>query len=352
MNEERKYKEHINGLKGFACLMVMIGHFIGLYKYAENFPIHNAVLDTFLSSKLSFIINETYWVNLFFIISGYLVAMSKINNVQVLAKKAILRFLRLGIPVLFASFIIWIMQESIGFYTVETSNLFTNTWIQKNYLQNFYISDVLLSPVNVLILGRVGINGPYWVLRDMFIASIMIYILTWMKNKLQERECLFYISSVCFLELGFVISRIVCACLLGMFLMWGQENYQKIIKEKWFPYLLMFGTIILYFISRAYISFIFFAVLIIFIPKTKLAATIFTSKIATFCGRISFGIYSFHWPVLCSIGMIIILKTSKMIGLLNATILSMGISMIFTIAFSIVFNVIIEKNVSKLLKKI
>lgn len=34
MNSQRK--EYIDGMKGMACLFVLLGHFTGIYKYAEN----------------------------------------------------------------------------------------------------------------------------------------------------------------------------------------------------------------------------------------------------------------------------------------------------------------------------
>ncbi len=34
MNSQRE--EYIDGMKGVACLFVLLGHFTGIYKYAEN----------------------------------------------------------------------------------------------------------------------------------------------------------------------------------------------------------------------------------------------------------------------------------------------------------------------------
>lgn len=352
MVQQNKYKEHISGLKGFACIMVMIGHFIGLYKYAEEFPVKIAIVDVFLNSKLDFILDETYWVNLFFIISGYLVAMSRIEDGRSLFKKCIKRFLRLGMPILGACLFIWIIQESAGFYTEETNIFFTNTWIQEQYPHKFSIVDVLLSPFNVLILNNVEMNSPYWVLRDMFISSLMIYILTWLKNKLREKRLVIVLLAIIFFVIGLVTSRVICAVLIGMFLLWIQEDYKEIIKEKWIPYFLMFITMSLYFISREYLSFIFFGILIIFIPKTKLINSILTSKIGVFFGKISFGIYSFHWPIFCSIGMMVVLEMTKEVGLIGACLLAIGVSILITVVLSVVFYITIERVVSILLRRI
>ena len=39
MARKTNYKSYITGLKGFACVMVMIGHFLGAFAYADNMPI-------------------------------------------------------------------------------------------------------------------------------------------------------------------------------------------------------------------------------------------------------------------------------------------------------------------------
>ena len=65
---------YINGMKGIACLFIMISHFLGIYKYAQEFSPKFPILDIILNSPISFLVNETYWLYLFFVVSGYLVA--------------------------------------------------------------------------------------------------------------------------------------------------------------------------------------------------------------------------------------------------------------------------------------
>ena len=31
-----KREKYIDGMKGYACLFILLGHFMGIYKYAEN----------------------------------------------------------------------------------------------------------------------------------------------------------------------------------------------------------------------------------------------------------------------------------------------------------------------------
>ena len=73
----RSSLKFINGLKGLACLLIMAGHYIGFYKYAENFPSNIRALDIIKnSSTLSELCSESFWVVFFFVISGYLLSRS------------------------------------------------------------------------------------------------------------------------------------------------------------------------------------------------------------------------------------------------------------------------------------
>ena len=170
--------KYFDGLKGIGCLMIMICHYLGLIKYAQS--INNSYLThTILSinnSIFSSLINETIWLQLFFIISGYLISFTKINNLKELIKKILHRFMRFFIPILAACFIIFILQISIGFHNSDTKILFLNDWFQSSYNQSVSIIDVIFAPFKIILLGKVSeFNTPYWVINEMFIASIIIY---------------------------------------------------------------------------------------------------------------------------------------------------------------------------------
>ena len=102
MEYNSTYKGYITGLKGFACVMVMVGHFLGMFVYAEKIPIDIHYFLSIRNSRIGFLLDESYWLYLFFIVSGYLLAFSKIEKLYQLFAKWIQRFFRLGLPILFA----------------------------------------------------------------------------------------------------------------------------------------------------------------------------------------------------------------------------------------------------------
>ena len=352
---QTNYKSYISGLKGFACLMVMVGHYIGLYKYAEAFPAESKLLDyfeMFLNSKINFVLDENYWVILFFVVSGYLVANSKIHNFSDVVKKSLMRFLRLGLPILFAYAIIFAIYKTIGFHTTETITIFENSFIQNALSGEYGFTDVLKSPIDVLLLGRTVLNSPYWVLREMFITSIIIYFLNWLKNKINNQNVFYTVLFVALIS-SMAISNVVFAGLFGMALcILENTNKTEILSNKIFALMIVVFSAALYFIPRSRISCVFFGALILLIPRLPIVNNVLSSKFMGFIAKISFGIYSFHWPVLCSVGMLVLLNTYKRIGLLSASLTAVAISIILTFIISIIYYFCIEKHIYGFLKKL
>ena len=355
MKQKSAYKAYISGLKGFACLMVMIGHYIGLYKYAENFPVESTLLDyfgKFIESKTGFVLDETFWVILFFVVSGYLVANSKILNIKNAISKSFMRYLRLGLPVLFAYLIIFLIYKTIGFHTSETIGIFECSFVQKPYCGTYSFLEVLKSPFDVLFFNTTTLNGPYWVLREMFITSIIIYFLNWLKNKINNQNVFYTVLFVALIS-SMAISNVVFAGLFGMALcILENTNKTEILSNKIFALMIVVFSAALYFIPRSRISCVFFGALILLIPRLPIVNNVLSSKFMGFIAKISFGIYSFHWPVLCSVGMLVLLNTYKRIGLLSASLTAVAISIILTFIISIIYYFCIEKHIYGFLKKL
>ena len=56
--EEQTYYYYLNGLKGIACLLIMMGHYLGLYKYAQSFTPSIRIIDIINNSLLSFLMKN------------------------------------------------------------------------------------------------------------------------------------------------------------------------------------------------------------------------------------------------------------------------------------------------------
>ena len=353
LNEKSQYKPYISGLKGFACIMVMVGHYLGLFRYAEEVPNQISLLNKLFSSKAGFVISESFWLYLFFVVSGYLAAQSSIRKFREFIEKCILRFLRLGFPILCAYLIIYLISISVGFHNSGTANLFTNTWFQNAYEQRQYSpTDVLLSPFYVLILGKCSLNSPYWVLREMFIASAAIYLITYLRQKLPTLKKWIDLLCLGFAVFGHLISPTVSACIAGMIVCRFENVSQEFCRSRLFAFCAIGLSLTMYVLPRTQISCLFFSSLILFIPKTKIIRSLFSSKAAVFLGKISFGIYSFHWPLLCSVGALIMLSADSREQFVPCLFAAMGSCVVLTLLLSIAYNITFERLSTCLIRRI
>ena len=358
--EKREYQAFITGLKGIACWLVFVGHFTLIYRGAQIMPFKMPLFDKLRSSPLGFLTLEGYWLYLFFVISGYLVAQKEIRSFYEMIKKVVLRFFRLAIPILFAYAIIYLLYLVVGFHNIETIQIFENNWYQSFYNREYLIIDVILSPIRVLIFGAADLNKPYWVLKSMFISSIIIYVLLYCSTILQKYKWsglnFWLIISVTFASYG--KNTIICSCLIGFLVSQFKRNQNELLKSENFFILVMLFWLGIYMMFRSniltdtFLSSLFFACTLICIPKVRLFDKLLSSKIMIFLGKISWGIYSFHWPISCSVGAFIMLLLYEKIGAYGAYIIAFVTVSTVTIALAFIFNQTGEKWAEDLVKLI
>ena len=332
---QKRQTAYITGLKGLACVMVMVGHYLDIYGYASDFTPSIPLLDRLLRSSWSFLVNEQYWLYLFFIVSGYLVSASSICSVFSLLKKCFLRFLRLALPVLFSCGLIYLLSLTFGFHAGDTGSFFQCEWFQSCYLTSFSWLDVVKSPIETIVFRRPNFNPPYWVLRDMFLSSCLIYFIRLMSSRWIGEA-----SAIVTTLLAAVLYQkhpVIAACLFGslVWLLQGNctfHNHRHCVSAS-----LLLLSLLLFLLPSKILSLIFFAALLILIPELPCLDSLFSSRLFQFLGRISWGIYSFHWPVCCSIGALIFIKLSLYVRLPSAYILSLLLSAIVTVLISFLF---------------
>ena len=260
--------------------------------------------------------------------------------------------MRLGVPVFVSFVIIFVLYKTIGFHTAETDYIFENTLIQQSLNQNYSFWDVVFSPVKVLFMGKFLLNDPYWCLRDMFFTSVIIYFLLWFKERI-KKENMFLLAFCGVFIIGLFEFEVIYAGLFGMMVSFlEKETNKSLFKNKFFMLFFLVLCAMMRTMPRQRLSCVFFATLILLLPKLPLLNNMFSSKLAEFISKISFGIYSFHWPVLCSVGMLILMKTCHSFGLLKACIVTAGICIGITVLISILYYYCIEKYIYVGLKKL
>ena len=347
---KKEYFPYIDGLKIIACGMIVCYHYLAVYRDAITFGPAIPWLDAVCFSRLGFLTDQgqAFWLYLFFIASGFLLSNRSIASFPQLFQSCLMRFFRFAIPMLFSCLVIWLVGILFGFHNAETDVLFDNPWFRSAYRSPVTLSDALLSPVQVLLLGKSRINTPYWVISKIFYASLLIYLLQYLTHSANYalRFTVFCAAAV----LIWPLEREMGACLVGAATL--QLRF-LLPKGKWTSFLSLFfafGFLFAYLYllyrrpeySKPLVS-CFFAAAFLFTDSTDPVRRLFSSSILSRLNRLSWGIYSFHWPLICSVGSLLLLRATPGIGLASAYGLCCFMCVCLTLLLSLLYHRSLER---------
>lgn len=350
-SEVKKRKQYIDGLKGISCMLIFFGHFSVIYKMAESAPIlKGPVANAMTSYPLSFFFHESFWLCLFFIVSGYLLAYNwRGTSFRQILKKIVIRFLRLAVPVFGAGLFILFIQNIWGFSNGRFSEIGKNTWFSSFYPNTIVLKDVFLEPFRVLFCGYSNTNAPFWVLREMFIASCLIFACCAVYEQERGR---FPIKALCLTGLTAFLSllchcTIIVTCLIGMCGAWIEEkNAHFLDNASYISLLAIIGVsspFIIFSLNVLSLKPIAFLLMVIAIPHIESVKKILSAKPLLFLGKISFGIFAIHFPVICSVGFSSMLFSLQYVNGSAAMLIALIVSIAFTIVLALLFHVSVEK---------
>lgn len=352
--EKSKYIKHISGLKGMACVFIMLFHYLEIYKTSKDFLPRVGLIDKILDSAIGFVFYQGYWLYLFFIISGYLISKSSITSFKEFFIKSISRFFRFFFPVFFADCVIFLLIYFVKFSNYETTSLFTNSFLQTYpYGAGVSFLDLLKSPFVVILQGKMSFNPPFWVIKPMFIASLIIYFYKFLLTSFSERfeNVLFIILTACLCIL-FKFNTVIASVLLGMCVEVYGNNIKDYLNKSCFNFCLLILLMVIYIVKAEIISCFFFMALVILIPGIPFLNKMFSSKLFLYLEKMSWGVYSFHMTVFCTIGCKILINLANSINLFLAFITASLVSVVLTIIISQIYYISFEKLSSFINKKL
>lgn len=318
---EKKRMHYIDGYKGLLCLMILIGHFWNIYRLTSGAsPLDHRVFDDFNEWGSKWALVATFWLYAFMAISGYLLSFSKIKSTPDLVTKSVSRFLRLFIPILGACLIIFGLSKTVGFYAADTKEFFKNTWYQKYYKQPFVFRDVFEQSWRAMFRGSCSFNAPFWVIKDMLLSSVLIYVCKLVDHTYQKKtHWLPLLLLLCFLLLD---NQVATACFAG-FLIGYYDEQLRVLTEKYLRFVAVCAVIYFAYtwLTKAKVCpavidkvtgyTLIHCFLLITLNRFSVLQKVFSAKIFLWIGKISFGIYAFHWPVICSVGSWVLIRGMK-----------------------------------------
>ena len=352
---EKKRLHYIDGYKGFLCFMIMLGHFWRIYRSTSGAsPLAHPALDSILGTTTdTFTLAATFWLYAFLVISGYLLSFGKTKTFPELLTKTVSRFLRLFIPILGACLIIFGIYKAVGFYNNATADYFKNKWFQSFYRKDFVFADVFTESFNAMFAASCDFNPPFWVIRDMLLSSVLIYICqltdTIFTKKTHVLPLLFTLCAI------LLYNPVLTACLVGFLIGYYRESFSRLAENFWsfLAISLVIYSVFLWMkaekvfptsFGRTATFTLLHCFLLLLLNRFTALQRFFSTKFFLLSGKISFGVYSFHWPLICSVGsLLLLLGIRQQWPPVLAFFTPLLVSIPCTVVLSIVYHFTVEK---------
>lgn len=311
MNENRN--NYLDGLRGLAAIIVMLYHyFLSFYpalfsKQLQHSHTSQNTEAVISNSIFSFVFNGNFAVCLFFVLSGYVLSIKfffKKSNESPISG-ILKRYIRLVIPIVISILFSYLIILFSGYSNIQTAqHTFSNFWLSNLWKISPSFIDALKEGFvdSVFYGGSIEYNPVVWTMNLEFMGSILVFSFLALFGRVKNRFIIYLILVVFFFNTYFL------AFILGIALC----DYRS---SKYYKSIPIYFTIVLLLISLYLASFellssnkkqnllfyILGSTLMIFalIHETRFQ-DLFSNKLFTFFGKISFSFYLLHVIVLGS----------------------------------------------------
>ena len=297
MEKKQKYFfNHLDSLRGIAAITIVL--------------FHSPFQNSFLTDN-PFVKNGGLMVDFFFVLSGFVISYTysdRINNYKNLIQFQYKRFLRLyPLHILtFSAFLFLYLTEFVKDYFFDPGGQFINLSLYKaDFFHNLFLTHNIFRGSNLF-------NGPSWSISTEFYTYLFFGLLTLiLKNKIYSIIAYIFIilTSIILIQAysslntndEFALLRCFYSFFLGALL---YKLFPKVHSNNnsIFAISSIFFVTIFVMFHPENISFIF-PILCVFLiyftntSKTNFILVILKSKPLTFLGKISYGIYLIHYPL-------------------------------------------------------
>ena len=351
----------VESIRGWACFMVILSHlslifYPYLHSFGEKADSTIYQIQSFIhESPFSFFYSGTSAVFIFFVLSGFIltkVALKEGSRPQKILSMSLKRYPRLMIPVLTSCLIAY-----ASFCIFDITNNDLGDWIKRLGSNKDYslVDAVYSGMIDVFLSGKSAYNIVLWTMKIELIGSFIIYILCLNRMTLKIPLLLGGVGVVTFIaialniindELGLGLTSFFGGYLLSIY---GRKiSYQVALiiaalgvylggaHNTSSSYSLLHNFLGPYtYLLCNFMSGFFIVYAIIFNDKLN---HLFSGKISTFMGKVSFSVYLIHIPILSTLGIFLFNTIFHSTGNYNLSAISASIlSIIFIYAASLLF---------------
>lgn len=374
----REIKE-VTGLKGLAALVVMLSHYVIAFFpavwNAEYEIAHVPVVEMILHrTPLYFFFNGSQMVNLFWVISGFLIGYAWYNNKDkcILRNRILGRYFKLVVPVSISMIVAYILQVSHLFYNSYASRYTWSEWLGGFYQWESSLPLCIIDGLfGTFFTGSCDYNPILWTLTaEVFgIVFSAFFLLLFVKESENKKR---YYSYIWFAIVLNLIYQPLFAFLIGL-LVSDIYNYGKRLLEKeCFVFLLValfLGSFLpiwrfipaeVALTSDVSISIgeifrsLSAGLLLVCVLNSICFKKIFRMKIFVFLGNISMYLYVFHFIILCSFscGLFISLINTWRKYYVICALTSIGGGIGITVLISFILKKALDKPIRRIMNKV
>jgi peptidoglycan/LPS O-acetylase OafA/YrhL len=353
--EKAPRKAYLDGLRGVAACMVLLGHL----SIALSIPL----------GPLRIAANGNFGVCIFFILSGYVLSGLAQNSTLSLAAQTIRRYLRLEIPILLTSGVAWAFL-ALGAYPNKAAAEITGSWWMAAWYQfDPSFTDMVWQSLYGCFIGVQPIyNSSLWTMQPELIGSFYVFLinavsgnrilraallLIWAGADLTSYFPLFAAGALLFefeSELRLFYAKIfrnaalkglaiLALCCVGLYI-GGMPELKPGPAMRWYGWLPQFASDNAMRWHQVAALALMLAVLL-----SPMLQSIFGSALGSYLGRISFMMYLFQVPLICSYAAWVVVAMSGLgqpYWLVIATAAASTVALIFFV--STVTHRLVDEN--------
>lgn len=175
----------LEGLRGLAALMVVLGHFLlafyplALLGPAVKHPVqHIRFEDSLYGSPLAVLYAATFAVAVFFVLSGFVLTIGyfQTGRVEIIKKLAAKRYLRLMLPALASVLLCLVLIKLSASHAQEAATLTHSHWLRETWKFDAGVVDAFVNgTLGIFIDGKSAYNNVLWTMTTEFLGSFMVF---------------------------------------------------------------------------------------------------------------------------------------------------------------------------------
>lgn len=335
----------MDGLRGLAAFIVVIFHFFAVY-LPDLIPNERPGTLWVAYSPLAVLYNGRFYVWVFFVLSGFVVSNSAAKRKFPVVVNLVTRYLRLGLPVLASTLFAWLLLRMFPDTVHQMMLAGPHAFLTMSYNHNepSFLAAVWHGLFGVFKTGLSLFNNPLWTMRIELIGSFGIYLIYGLTNGRLRLAVLILLGvALLFVHqnyLGFVFGALlresivadrldrrwgwpallIGALIGGEMLGWSDQGWLPV------PSGLRHGESISIVLTTG-------AFLIVYATITlRWLGAFLESTVPRFIGKISFGLYLVHTPLLFTVfGQMYLAHVPLPVLLISFLATSVGLGYLFTL---------------------